>query len=47
LQREWNSSERLFLFVPQHERAKVEALLPGPLHSASEVSGKVIYANHP
>jgi len=47
LQREWNSSERLFLFVPQHERAKVEALLPGPLHIASEVSGKVIYANHP
>jgi hypothetical protein len=31
-----------FSFVPQHERAKVEALLPGPLHVASEVSGKVI-----
>ena len=47
LLREWNSSDRVFLFVPQHERAKVEALLPGPLHIASEASGKVIYANHP
>jgi 4-amino-4-deoxy-L-arabinose transferase-like glycosyltransferase len=47
LQRAWNSSERVFLFVPQHQRAKVEALLPGPLHIASEASGKVIFANHP
>lgn len=43
----WNSNERVFLFVPQHERANVEALLPGPLHIASEASGKVIFANHP
>jgi 4-amino-4-deoxy-L-arabinose transferase-like glycosyltransferase len=43
----WNSSERVFLFVPQHERAKVEALLPGPLHAVSEVSGKVILENRP
>ena len=42
----WNSNERVFLFVPQHERAKVEALLPGPLHIASEASGKVIFTNH-
>jgi 4-amino-4-deoxy-L-arabinose transferase-like glycosyltransferase len=47
LQHVWNSPERVFLFVPQHERAKVEALLPGPLHIASEVSGKVIFTNHP
>jgi len=47
LLREWNSSDRVFLFVPQHERAKVEGLLPGPLHIASEASGKVIFANHP
>jgi hypothetical protein len=33
--------------VPQHERAKVEALLPGPLQVASEASGKVIFTNHP
>jgi 4-amino-4-deoxy-L-arabinose transferase-like glycosyltransferase len=43
----WNSSQRVFLFVPQHERANVEALLPGPLRVASEVSGKVIFTNHP
>jgi len=47
LQRAWNSPQRIFLFVPQHERAKVEALLPGPLHVASEVSGKSIFTNHP
>jgi hypothetical protein len=46
LLRAWNSSERVFLFVPQHERAKVEALLPVPLHIASEASGKVIFTNH-
>jgi 4-amino-4-deoxy-L-arabinose transferase-like glycosyltransferase len=47
LSQAWNSGHRVFLFVPQHERAKVKALLPGPLHIASEVSGKVIFANHP
>lgn len=46
LLRAWNSPERVFLFVPQHERAKVEALLPGPLHIVSEASGKVIFLNH-
>jgi 4-amino-4-deoxy-L-arabinose transferase-like glycosyltransferase len=46
LLRAWNSPERVFLFVPQYERAKVEALLPGPLHVASEASGKVIVVNH-
>ena len=43
----WISPERVLLFVPEHERAKVAALLPGPLHIASEVSGKVILTNHP
>jgi 4-amino-4-deoxy-L-arabinose transferase-like glycosyltransferase len=47
LMRAWDSQERVFLFVPQHERPKVEALLPGPLRIASEASGKVIFANHP
>ncbi|MFZ1930842.1 MAG: glycosyl transferase, partial [Candidatus Sulfotelmatobacter sp.] len=46
LLRAWNSPERVFLFVPEYERAKVEALLPGPLHIASEASGKVIFTNH-
>ncbi len=43
----WNSNERVFLFVPQYEREKVEALLPRPLHIASEASGKVIFTNQP
>jgi 4-amino-4-deoxy-L-arabinose transferase-like glycosyltransferase len=47
LQRVWNSQEPVFLFVPQQDRAKVEALLPAPLHIASEASGKVIFTNHP
>jgi hypothetical protein len=47
LHRVWNSPQRVFLFVPQHERPKVEALLPGSLHVASEASGKVIFTNHP
>jgi hypothetical protein len=46
LLRVWNSPERVFLFVPQYERARVEALLPGPLPIASEASGKVIFVNH-
>jgi 4-amino-4-deoxy-L-arabinose transferase-like glycosyltransferase len=47
LLRAWNSPQRIFLFVPEYERTKVEALLPGPLHIASEASGKVIFTNHP
>ena len=43
----WNSNERVFLFVPQYEREKVEALLPRPLNIASEASGKAIFTNHP
>jgi 4-amino-4-deoxy-L-arabinose transferase-like glycosyltransferase len=43
----WNSSQRVFLFVPQYELEKVQALLPGPLHIASEASGKVIFTNQP
>jgi 4-amino-4-deoxy-L-arabinose transferase-like glycosyltransferase len=46
LLRAWNSPERVFLFVPEYERARVEALLPAPLHIASEASGKVILTNH-
>jgi 4-amino-4-deoxy-L-arabinose transferase-like glycosyltransferase len=41
----WNSSQRIFLFVPQHELERVQGLLPGQLHIASEVSGKVIFTN--
>lgn len=43
----WRSPQHVFLFVPEQNRAKVEALLPGPLRIASEVSGKVIFTNQP
>jgi 4-amino-4-deoxy-L-arabinose transferase-like glycosyltransferase len=43
----WNSKQRVFLFVPQYEREKVEAGLPRPLHIASQASGKVIFTNRP
>jgi hypothetical protein len=45
LVRLWNSDTRVFLFVPQQERPKVEALLPSPKVFA-ESSGKVVYINH-
>jgi hypothetical protein len=41
----WDSGARLFLFVPQHERANVEKLIPGPKYVVSEQSGKVIWSN--
>jgi 4-amino-4-deoxy-L-arabinose transferase-like glycosyltransferase len=47
LQEAWNSPQRVFLFVPEHQRARVNALLPQPLGTASEASGKVILTNHP
>ena len=43
----WNSSQRIFLFVPQYKLERVRALLPGPLHIASEASGKTIFINQP
>jgi hypothetical protein len=47
LQQAWTSNDRVFLFVPQHERAKVDALLPGQRYLLCETSGKVIYSNLP
>jgi hypothetical protein len=47
LKEAWESPQRVFLFVPEQHLSKVEALLPGPLHVASEASGKVIFSNHP
>src|SRR5580704_13883447 len=40
----WDSGARLFLFVPQHERANVEKLIPGRKYVVSEQSGKVIWS---
>lgn len=46
LQREWEGPGRIFLFVPPHLKAKVDALLPDKLVVA-EVSGKFVYSNRP
>jgi hypothetical protein len=41
----WNSGQRIFLFVPPHQRARVDALIQGPKFVVAETSGKVIYSN--
>ena len=46
LQKGWANAERVFLFVPPHQKARVDALLPGKFVVA-EVSGKYIYSNRP
>lgn len=44
LQRDWTGRQRVFLFVPPQQRAKVDALLPSKF-VVSEVSGKYVYSN--
>lgn len=44
LLRAWNSETRVFLFVPPHQKARVDALLPGKVVVA-ESSGKIVYSN--
>jgi 4-amino-4-deoxy-L-arabinose transferase-like glycosyltransferase len=46
LQHDWTGSDRLFLFVPPHLKAKVDALLPNRFVVA-EISGKYVYSNRP
>ncbi len=43
----WNSSRRVFLFVPAYERPQVESLLTGEKHIIAEASGKIVYSNRP
>lgn len=43
--RAWNSPQRVFLFVPQHQKAVVDRLLAGPKFVVTESSGKIIYSN--
>ena len=43
----WNSTTRIFLFVPEHERPKVDALLPDNKYVVAQNSGKVIFSNRP
>ena len=47
LLRIWNSSSRVFLFVPAYERATVDALITSQKVVTAESSGKVIYSNRP
>lgn len=46
LLRDWNEPRRIFLFVPPHLKAKVDALLPHRF-AVAEVSGKYVYSNQP
>jgi len=46
LQRDWAGSGRVFLFVPPHQKARVDGLLPAKFVIA-EVSGKYVYSNQP
>jgi hypothetical protein len=46
LQRDWMGNTRVFLFVPEHLKPKVDSLLPSRFVVAAE-SGKYIYSNKP
>ncbi len=46
LQQDWAGSGRVFLFVPPHQKARVNGLLPRKFVIA-EVSGKYVYSNRP
>ena len=46
LVREWAGAGRVFLFVPPHQKARVDGLLAGKFVVA-EVSGKFVYSNRP
>jgi 4-amino-4-deoxy-L-arabinose transferase-like glycosyltransferase len=46
LQRDWAGGRRVFLFVPPHEKARVEGLLPATsVFVVAEASGKYVYSN--
>jgi len=46
LQKIWAGQERVFLFVPPHLKAKVDALLSSKF-TVAQVSGKYVYSNQP
>jgi hypothetical protein len=46
LQRQWAGAGRVFLFVPPHQKERVNALLPGRFVVA-QASGKFVYSNRP
>ena len=45
LRQAWDSQTRVFLFVPPHERAHVENVIPEHKVVVSEHSGKIVYSN--
>jgi len=45
LQRAWASNDRIFLFVPLHQRKRVDEVLPGEKYIVSDRSGKIVYSN--
>jgi 4-amino-4-deoxy-L-arabinose transferase-like glycosyltransferase len=47
LVRLWNERDRIFLFVPPDQNARVERVVPQPRYIVARSSGKVIYSNRP
>ena len=47
LVREWDSSTRVFLFVPPFQKARVDSLISSPKYVIAESSGKTVYSNRP
>jgi 4-amino-4-deoxy-L-arabinose transferase-like glycosyltransferase len=47
LVREWDSSARVFLFVPPFQKAHVDLLIPSGRYVVAESSGKTVYSNRP
>jgi len=43
----WTSTARVFLFVPPHQKARVESEIPNGRFLVAENSGKLIYSNRP
>jgi hypothetical protein len=46
LKRDWSGNDRMFLFVPEHLKTRVDSLLPNRFVVAQE-SGKYVYCNKP
>jgi 4-amino-4-deoxy-L-arabinose transferase-like glycosyltransferase len=46
LRQDWAGSARVFLFVPPHQKARVDGLLPDR-YVIAELSGKYVYSNRP
>jgi len=46
LRQDWAGSGRVFLFVPPHQKARVDGLLPDR-YVIAELSGKYVYSNRP